>query len=302
MHDTSYHSRRELGQLLLASSLTVGGAISSRAASAAPSPDPVSGFSTADKVRAFVKATSSLKEEKVIWRTRGVILAYIPGKTPVPILRFKGCEQQWTRPTGDASFIRFGSNINFLCDPETDQILDTYKNPLTGKTNTVKHYVNRVPEGQTISEKGVILNVIQQAYPDFYTSSKFEMDIAVVEDVMAFRGDTEWPPDLRAPPSGSVQTFFASVSAVLDPKTTSVPSHFAGHVLMPWYPWMEMGDHPGHMLWHATAYKVSSYDAIPADYMAKVTRDHADIFEKSPELDTEPSSFAKRLKALGRLK
>lgn len=301
MTDEVDHTRRELGQFLLASALSVGGAVGARTAVAATS-DPVAGMSPGDKVRAFVKATSSLKEERVIWRTRGVILAYIPGKTPVPILRFKGCEQQWTRPTSDTSFLRFGSNINFLCDPYTDQILDTYKNPLTGKTNTVKHYVNRVSEGQTISEQGVILNVIKQAYPDFYNDKKFEMDIAVVEDTMAFRGDTEWPPELRAPPSGSVQTFFASASAVMDPKTTSVPSHFAGHVLMPWYPWMEMKDHPGHMLWHATAYKVSSFDAVPPDYMAKATRDYADIFEKSPERDTEPSDFARRLKALGRLK
>jgi hypothetical protein len=302
MNDADAQTRRALGQLLMASALSVGVAISARPVVAATSPDPVAGMSTADKVRAFVKATASLKESRVIWRTRGFILAYLPGKTPFPIMRFKGCEQQWIRPTGDASFLRFGSNINFLCDPDTDQILDTYKNPLTGKTNTVKHYVNRIKEGQTISEQGVILNVIDQAYPRFYADKRFEMDIAVVEDVMAFRGDTEWPPELRAPPSGSVQSFFASASGVFDTKTTSVPSHFAGHVLMPWYPWVEMKDHPGHMLWHATAYKVSSFDAIPADYMTKATRDYADIFEKSPELDTEPSEFAKRLKALGKLK
>lgn len=295
-------TRRDLGQYLLASALSIGGAMSARPAAAAVAGDPIAGMSTGDKVRAFVKTTSSLKEERVIWRTRGVILAYIPGQTPYPILRFKGCEQSWTRPLGETSFLSFGSNINFLCDPDTDQILDTYKNPFTGKTNTVKHYVNRTSEGATISEQGSILNVIKQAYPDFYTDKKFEMDITVVENTIAFRGGTEWPAELRAPPSGSVQTLFADASAVMDPKTTSVPSHFAGHVLMPWYPWMDMKDQPGHMLWHATAYKVRSFDAIPADYMAKARRDFADIFEKSPEFDKEPSSFAKRLKQLGRLK
>jgi hypothetical protein len=119
---------------------------------------------------------------------------------------------------------------------------------------------------------------------------------------MAFRGETEWPAELRAPPAGSVQTFFARADEVLDPKTEWASSHFAGHVLMPWYPWMEMKDHPGHMLWHATAYKVRSFDSIPADYMAKATRDYADIFEKSPEFDAGPSEMAKRLKAAGRLK
>ncbi len=294
-------SRRDVGDVLMGAAISVGGILAPRNAGAAQESGVVSRMSRAERVRAFMKAQASLNEEKVIWRTRGVISAYVPGGTPVPILRFKGCEQQWVKPLSDTKFIRYNSLINFLCDYETDEILTEFKNPLTGKTNKVTHYVSRIPEGSEVSEDGVFINVVRQAYPEFYKDSQFEMDIAVIEDDMSFRGDIKWPIELRQPPSGSMQTFFSRFSEVMDRKKSWVPCHFAGHVLMNWYPWMEMGDQPGHMLWHATGYKVKSWDSLPKDYLAKVTKDFADIFDKSPQFDPGPSAMAKRLKAAGRL-
>ena len=294
-------SRRDVGDVLMGAAISVGGILAPRNACAAQESGVVSRMSRAERVRAFMKAQASLNEEKVIWRTRGVISAYVPGGTPVPILRFKGCEQQWVKPLSDTKFIRYNSLINFLCDYETDEILTEFKNPLTGKTNKVTHYVSRIPEGSEVSEDGVFINVVRQAYPEFYKDSQFEMDIAVIEDDMSFRGDIKWPIELRQPPSGSMQTFFSRFSEVMDRKKSWVPCHFAGHVLMNWYPWMEMGDQPGHMLWHATGYKVKSWDSLPKDYLAKVTKDFADIFDKSPQFDPGPSAMAKRLKAAGRL-
>ncbi|MDX2224320.1 MAG: DUF1838 family protein [Rhodospirillaceae bacterium] len=265
------------------------------------SDDPVAAMSTGDRVRAFMKATSSVNEERIIWRTRGVIMAYIPGQAPFPILRFKGCEHQWVKPISDTKFVRYNSLINFLCDYETDQILTEFKNPLTGKTNTVKHYVSRVPEGSVTSEEGIYLNIIREAYPELFVNSVFDMDIAVIEDSIAFRGETKWPEELRSPPSGSILSNFARYSEVTDPRQSWVASHFAGHVLMHWYPWMEMPDQPGHMLWHATGYKVRNWDSLPRDYLAKATTEYADIFDKSPEFDEGPSPMARRLQAVGRL-
>jgi len=294
-------SRRDLGAVLMGAAFSVGALLAPSAARAAQESDRLSRMARADRVRAFMKAQGSLVEEKVIWRTRGVIAAYVPGRTPVPILRFKGCEHQWTKPISDTKFLRYNSLINFLCDYETDEILTEFKNPLTGKTNKINHYVSRVPEGSEVSEDGVFINIVRQAYPEFYKDSRFDMDISLIEDDLSFRGEIKWPAELRQPPSGSMQSFFSRYSEVMDQKTSWAPCHFAGHVLMNWYPWMEMPDQPGHMLWHATGYKVRSWESLPKDYMAKVTKDYADIFDRSPEFDQGPSAMAKRLKAAGRL-
>lgn len=297
-------SRRDLSGQLAGIAMSVGGLFaltSATGSEARAAGDPVAEMSVAERVRAFMKAQSSLNEERIIWRTRGVIMAYVPGQTPFPILRFKGCEHQWVKPVSDTKFIRYNSLINFLCDYETDTILDTFKNPFTGKTNTVKHYVSRVPEGSVTSEEGIYLEVVRRAYPEVFANSTFDMDIAVIEDNIAFRGEVKWPPELRQPPSGSMQSNFASYADVMDRSKTWIPSHFAGHVLMSWYPWMEMPDQPGHMLWHATGYKVRNWDSLPRDYLAKATRDYADIFDKSPEFDQGPSPMARRLQAIGRL-
>ena len=91
------------------------------------------------------------------------------------------------------------------------------------------------------------------------------------------------------------------MTEVMDPKVQWAHCHFAGHVLMNWYPWMEMPNQPGHMLWHATGYKVRSWDSLPRDYLAKATSEYAEIFDKSPQFDEGPSPMARRLKAAGRL-
>lgn len=295
-----FHSRRAFAEVVSAAAMSVGGLFAASPAYAV-APSSKLDLSVGDQVRAFMKAQNGLTEGKTIWRTRGIIMAALPDQTPFPILRFMGCEQKWHRPLGGNRYVTYSSLINFLCDVETNKILNDFRNPITGKLNKVKHYVSRIPEGSEISEDGVFLNIVRKAYPDFYAGSRFEMDIEVIEDTVSFRGEVKWPQELRAPPSSSMQSFFANFSEVMNPEVPWVSSHFAGHVLMKWYPWMEMDQQPGHMLWHATGYKVRSLDSLPPEYMARVTRDYADIFDKSPEFDLAPSAMAKRLQEMGRL-
>jgi len=304
--DFSEPNRRDFLISAAGMAMSVGGVFSIGTIGMSASParaagGPEDAMSVGERVRAFMKSQASLNEERVIWRTRGVIMAYLPGKTPFPILRFKGCEHQWVKPISDTKFVRYNSLINFLCDYETDQILTTFKNPLTSKTNNVTHYVSRVPEGSVTSEEGIYLEIVRRAYPEIFVGSTFDMDIAIIEDNIAFRGESKWPAELRAPPSSSMQSNIASYSDVIDQSKSWIPSHFAGHVIMPWYPWMEMPDQPGHMLWHATGYKVRNWDSLPRDYLDKATRDYAQIFDKSPEFDEGPSAMARRLQAAGRL-
>lgn len=297
---TNLHTRRAFAEVMSAAAIGIGGVFATSRANAV-TPGVHMNLSVPDQVKAFMKAQNSLSEGKTIWRTRGIIMAALPNQTPFPILRFMGCEQKWHRPLGGNRYVTYSSLINFLCDYETNQILNDFRNPITGKLNKVRHYVSRIPEGAEISEEGVFLNIVRKAYPDFYAGSRFDMDIEVIEDTISFRGEVKWPPELREPPSSSVQSFFARFSEVMNPELSWVPSHFAGHVLMKWYPWMEMDQQPGHMLWHATGYKIRSHDSLPREYMERVTRDYADIFDKSPELDVGPSGMAKRLQQIGRL-
>ena len=253
------------------------------------------------RVRAYVKASGRLTEGRNIWGTRAEVYAVLPSKEVIPVVRVKGCEQQWIKPLSPSHFVSFDNLVTYYCDFETDTVLREYSNPFTGTTNSVRPFVSRMPEGRDISPDGVMFRVMREAYPDFYRDLSFDLLIRQVGDTVSFQGEFKWPAEFIRPPAGSKLTTFARASDLADPERDSVPANFAGYVLMPFFPWMNMADHPGHLLWHVQGYKIDSLDDLPADYLAAARQDFGDQFESSPEFDTEPSGFAKRLRAMGKL-
>lgn len=253
------------------------------------------------RVRAFVKASARLTEGRTIWSTRAEVYAMLPTNEVVPLLRVKGCEQQWIRPVSDTKFVSFDNLVTYYSDFDGDQVIHKFSNPLTGSQNTVKPYVSRMNEGREISPRGVVFRVMREAFPEFYADLKFEVLARKVGESVSFQGEFKWPAEFIRAPAGSKLTTFARASELADPNRDSVPANFAGYVLMPFFPWMEMADRPGYLLWHVQGYKIESLNDLDEDYLAAAHADFGDKFEQSPELDDEPSAFARRLRAMGRL-
>ena len=299
---SSLHRRRLLGML--------GGAAIGAGCSTSLSSTPVPASDTAadldlgtigSRVRAFVKASSRLSPGRAIWSTRAEVYAVLPTDEVVPVVRVKGCEQQWIKPLSDTEFLSFDNLVTYYCDFESDRVIRNYRNPFTGANNVVKPFVSRMPEGREISPRGVMFRVLRQAYPEFYRDLTFDILIREVGDTVSFQGEFKWPPDFIRAPAGSKLTTFVRRSELANPDLDSVPASFAGYVLMPFFPWMEMADYPGHLLWHVQGYKITALSDLPEDYLAAARADFGAQFEKSPEFDTEPSGFARRLRAMGRL-
>lgn len=253
------------------------------------------------RVRAFVKTSGRLDSGRVIWATRAEVYAFLPPDRLVPAVRVKGCEQQWIRPLSDTEFLSFDSLVSYYCDFESDQVMREFDNPFTGARNAVRPNISRMTEGREISPRGVVYRVMRRAYPDFYANSEFDVVIRQVGDTVSFQGENRWPDEFIRPPAGSKLSMFARSADLADPDRSSAPANFAGHVLMPFFPWMEMADRPGHLLWHVQGYKITSLEDLDEDYLAAAHADLGDRFEQSPEFDSEPSRFAQRLKAMGRL-
>ena len=287
-----------------------GGAALATACAAGPqsTPDPAGEGSVGldmgklrSRIRAFVKANSRLTAGRAIWSTRAEVYAVLPSDEVVPVVRVKGCEQQWMKPVSDTEFLSFDNLVTYYCDFDSDRVISKYRNPFTGAHNVVKPFVSRMPEGREISPRGVVYRVMRQAYPDFYRDLEFDILIREVGDTISFQGEFKWPPEFIRAPAGSKLTNFARRSDLANPQLDSAPATFAGHVLMPFFPWMDMADHPGYLLWHVQGYKIATLNDLPEDYLAAARADFGDQFEESPEFDTEPSGFARRLRAMGRL-
>lgn len=253
------------------------------------------------RVRSFVKASARLNEGRTVWSTRAEIYAVLPTGEVLPMVRVKGCEQQWVRPLSSTEFVSFDNLVTYYCDFDTDEVINEFRNPLTGALNAVKPYVSRMKEGREISPRGVIYRVMREAFPEFYADSNFDVLVRKVGESVSFQGEYKWPAEFIRPPAGSKLTTFASATELANPNLNSVSANFAGYVLMPYYPWMEMAGQPGHLLWNVQGYKIDSVNELDEDYLAAAHDDFGDRFEQSPELDHEPSAFARRLRAMGRL-
>ena len=295
------HRRQLLGMLVGSAVLAAGWGTPSPAAATATDGAALDLEDPGSRVRAFVKTSGRLDPGRVIWSTRAEVHAFLPPDRLEPVLRVKGCEQQWMRPLSDTDFLSFDSLVSYYCDFEGDRVMREFDNPFTGARNTVRPNISRMTEGREISPRGVVYRVMRRAYPDFYGDSEFDVVVRQVGGIVSFQGENKWPPEFIRPPAGSKLTMFARGGDLADPELSSVPANFAGHVLMPFFPWMDMADHPGHLLWHVQGYKITSLEDLDEDYLAAAHADLGDRFEQSPEFDSEPSRFARRLKAMGRL-
>ena len=299
--DARMHRRQILGMLGGSAVLAAGWGAPAPAGATAADDAALDLEDPGSRVRTFVKASGRLDPGRVIWSTRAEVHAFLPPDRLEPVLRVKGCEQQWMRPLSDTEFLSFDSLVSYYCDFESDRVMREFDNPFTGARNTVRPNISRMKEGREISPRGVVYRVMRRAYPDFYGDSEFDVVVRQVGGTVSFQGENKWPPEFIRPPAGSKLTMFARSDDLADPDVTSVPANFAGHVLMPFFPWMDMADHPGHLLWHVQGYKITSLEDLDEDYLAAAHADLGDRFERSPEFDSEPSRFAQRLKAMGRL-
>jgi hypothetical protein len=165
------------------------------------------------RVRAYVKASARLDPGRAIWSTRAEVHAILPSGEVRPVVRVKGCEQQWIKPVSSSSFVSFDNLVTYYCDFDTDQVIREYRNPFTGAINEVKPFVSRMPEGRDISPDGVMFRVMREAYPDFYRDSSFDYLIRQVGDNVSFQGEAKWPAEFIRPPAGSRLTTFAPKGA-----------------------------------------------------------------------------------------
>ena len=300
--DAPMHRRQLLGMLGGSAVLAAGWGTPSPARATSADVAALDLEDLGSRVRAFVKTSGRLDPGRVIWSTRAEVHAFLPPDRLEPVLRVKGCEQQWMKPLSDTEFLSFDSLVSDYCDFEGDRVMREFDNPFTGARNAVRPNISRMTEGREISPRGVVYRVMRRAYPDFYGNSEFDVVVRQVGGIVSFQGENRWPAEFIRPPAGSKLTMFARAGDLADPDLSGAPANFAGHVLMPFFPWMDMADHPGHLLWHVQGYKITSLENLDEDYLAAARADLGDRFEKSPEFDSEPSRFARRLEAMGRLR
>jgi len=281
MHDTDYARRELLGGFSLM-------ALGFGAAVVAPAParaalggapglpdfeDPLV------NLHAYMKLFGSLEEVDCPWWYTGIIYAQQERRAPRALFRFEGCEINRYRPNPSGEgYIQSARTLTFFRDLETERMLTSWVNPLTGQTVTPRANALGGDDSFLLSTTGL----------------RFKTQIGKVPDRplklnWAANGDTLWLIKDRGLPDApqpwlECSSVFGRIAEIADPAVKRATAWFSSTYLAPWLPWMEMGETPGHLVWHAAGRKLNSVDELPAEYLARARR------EAPQQLDARPRS------------
>lgn len=242
-----------------------------------------------NNLRALVRMTASLAERDVPWWYDGTIYGMVPGEHPRPLVRFEGMELYWMRTLPGGEYELIGNTVTFFRDLETGRMLDRFRNPYTGQDNTVTPATQGGGAGRGFrySVRGIRPTMFLDQMPE----TPLVLDWSFARDMVWLHNHTAYPPGM-APPRMQRQTMFASQKAFLDRRSDSIPATFSSTVFMPWLKWMEMGDAPGYVVWHAAGAKLASIGDLPEEYRRRAESEYPQLMTANPGKPKEvPSDF-----------
>lgn len=208
-----------------------------------------------DNVKLYAKVVGSLDERTIYLQYYGEIFSVVPNQVQNRILRLKGIAKSKWEQTGEHTYFRRNYDFGLFCDPESEEILETYQNPFTGKQNTPLHYKSGPLEG-TISP----LRSNGQTYilPWRVTGDQLSLTQTAYGERENYLSPDTWPKAStgRQLYFNTSSTYFADVEDVENPELVSVTADHVWTFLTPFPAWMLVADMPGFAMWRWAARKI----------------------------------------------
>lgn len=279
---------------------------------AAPSQAEETVLTGSDAFQAMQKSTCTTMEPAVIRYGifEGRSYSRVPGEADRHLFNVVGINVRQCQTFEDAKrgrgFRSVSREIMMYLDPETNEILETWKNPWTGAHIEVMHVAN----------DPVSMRAARFEFPE-EGEEPFELTVRNYGNKVA--SSFEIPLFYDNPLGGSYQKYvggtyhameifnsFYHGPAYLDPEVTSIgDSHLSWSRVAQWLPWMEMGSKPGLMIFNATGVNTLDKSKIPARLMTILEERYPEYLTPPPLDDARPNEtswtvFQKKLEQRAR--
>ncbi len=235
-----------------------------------------------ENLRNLVRVTASLDTEEVPWWFNGIIYGMVGEGEPKPLFHFEGLEIYWMQPLSGGAYELTGGTLSFFRDLDSGDFLYDFKNPYTGE-------INRVPPAAQGGGPGRGFNYsadgIRASWRlDDIPAQPLLLEWHAVRDTVWLHNRTAYPPG-TPPPREQRQTMFVPIAEFNDPWVRNLPTIFSSTVIQPWFRWMDMGDRPGHTIWHAGGSKIRSIDELPSDFLDRARSENPERLTAKPSAD-----------------
>ncbi len=258
--------------------LALGGLALGAAARPAWPASPLDLANRQDRLTAIAKMRGSTDGRLSIGFVIGTRYA-VPEHQAIPMLGILAATFSQYRRLDADNFEARSIEVAFFTDLETGRLLETWKNPVTGKVVDVPQ-TRMGPSLIRMTADGLVVPQPGGGPPGFTLTHRFLEPVVVGDDVWL----TE---DIRAQggPAGQpfvyneLSTYHASKSALDDPAAASVAARIDYQSLITYRPWMGFDDTPGHTIARGSGARAAGVEALPAYYLELARRYHGDVID-----------------------
>ena len=272
------------GLAMVAAAATIWAQASAAGADAGRFDDP------AYNIEAWVKVDADTSGRLIYRRSRMVAYGVPMGSFSEPLFGMIGVTKKAYRRMEGGGYESRWEGCGLYADPETWELIDSFENPYTGETITLKPMCTLISGARLTAEDG-----FSMIAPFAMESSIFErpyvLDWHVVGDTafMQRKAHTQW----QEPSSGKVKYEMTIDSAAVpvaqldDPSLTSIDVPLAHTLVTEWMTMLNMGDTPGSMLWRADMTKHFDASEIPEHIRTAIEATRPDFFTKELSFDDQ---------------
>ncbi|MGB1875295.1 MAG: DUF1838 family protein [Rhodospirillaceae bacterium] len=246
----------------------------------------------AENVRAFLKLHASLATETVFYTYAGTLEAMVPGQEIVNLVSTTTLIRRDVEvvPEGHRILVWEGTVYH---RPGESEALDEFENPLNGRT--VRPFHQREGRGEALwTDDGPSFRRHDGEWVSRYgPHNPYKLDWHQAgERIWMSRYSSgvyakhplnaeEWPLEYVGPDLlySEKTTNNGLIREMADPSIVNASSTYSMSVGMLWWPWLMMGQTPGHLVWNTNGAKLSSLDTIPDATRQMIESVHPYLFK-----------------------
>ncbi len=231
-----------------------------------------------DRLTAIAKMRGSTDGRLSIGFVIGTRYA-VPEHNAIPMLGILAATFSQYRRVDADNFEARSIEVAFFTDLASGRLLETWKNPVTGKVVDVPQ--TRIgPSLIRMTADGLVVPQPGGGPSGFTLTHRFLEplvvgdDVWITEDIRAQGGPAEQPFVYN-----ELSTYHARKSELDDPAVAAAATRVDYQSLITYRPWMGFEDAPGHTIARGAGARVAGVESLPGYYLELARRYHADVID-----------------------